>query len=63
MPENMTSAQQEMPLLEMMMARGGPGEPVDSKPVVREKPYMVRIQDRSAVCGVLAVVAPWPGQI
>lgn len=46
-PENVTSAQQEMPLLEMMMARGGPGaEPVEVREV-REKPYMVRIQDRS----------------
>jgi len=46
-PENITSAQQELPLLEMMIARGGPGAgPVQNEPV-REKPYMVRIQDRS----------------
>ncbi|CAJ1432310.1 unnamed protein product, partial [Effrenium voratum] len=45
-PDNILSAQQEMPLLEMMIARGGPGKG-PAKPPPAEKPYFVKIQDRS----------------
>ncbi|CAK9082839.1 Uncharacterized protein SCF082_LOCUS39348 [Durusdinium trenchii] len=46
-PENVASAQQEMPLLEMMIARGGPGAAPEPSRAPREKPHMVRIQDRA----------------
>jgi len=42
------SAQQEMPLLEMMLARGGPGMKMEKEPPVSaEKPFIVKIQDKA----------------
>merc|ERR1712176_1746419 len=46
--ENIDSAQQELPLLEMMMARGGPGAAPPPRRVTEdEKPFVLRIQDKS----------------
>merc|ERR1712083_592959 len=46
--ENISSAEQEMPLLEMMMARGGPGAaPPPRKITEDEKPFILRIQDKA----------------
>merc|ERR1712046_546477 len=45
--ENIWSAQQELPMLEMMMARGGPGAAPPEKPPPAEKPFIVRIQDKA----------------
>merc|ERR1711920_493999 len=45
---NIDSAEQELPLLEMMMARGGPGAAPPPRAVPEnEKPFIVRIQDKS----------------
>jgi hypothetical protein len=42
------SAESELPMLEMMMARGGPGAPPPAKPPPpAEKPWCVRLQDKS----------------
>lgn len=45
--DNIVSAEQELPLLEMMAARGGPGAPPLPAPPVQDKPWMVHIQDKS----------------
>eukprot|EP00929_Paragymnodinium_shiwhaense_P062268 TRINITY_DN31092_c0_g1_i1.p1 TRINITY_DN31092_c0_g1~~TRINITY_DN31092_c0_g1_i1.p1 ORF type:complete len:390 (-),score=128.87 TRINITY_DN31092_c0_g1_i1:144-1313(-) len=45
--DNLASAQQELPLLEMMMARGGPGAPPPARPPPAEKPFIMRIQDKA----------------
>mmetsp|Transcript_122443 Transcript_122443/g.261258 ORF Transcript_122443/g.261258 Transcript_122443/m.261258 type:complete len:256 (-) Transcript_122443:112-879(-) len=46
--EDIASAEQELPLLEMMMARGGPGAgPPPREPPPAEKPFIVRIQDKA----------------
>eukprot|EP00931_Biecheleriopsis_adriatica_P105183 TRINITY_DN79752_c0_g1_i1.p1 TRINITY_DN79752_c0_g1~~TRINITY_DN79752_c0_g1_i1.p1 ORF type:complete len:412 (+),score=122.00 TRINITY_DN79752_c0_g1_i1:99-1238(+) len=46
-PDSITSAEQELPMLEMMMARGGPGKGPKQPPPPAEKPFIVRIQDRA----------------
>jgi len=46
-PDSIYSTEQELPLLEQMMARGGPGKGPKEKPPPPEKPYIVRIQDRA----------------
>merc|ERR1719162_2008141 len=46
--EDVDSAEQELPLLEMMAERGGPGTgPPAPPPDPAEKPFIVRIQDKS----------------
>jgi len=46
--ENSASAAAELPMLEMMMARGGPGVgPPVEQPAPAEKPWVVRINDKS----------------
>jgi immunoglobulin-binding protein 1 len=46
--EDVASAEQELPLLEMMAARGGPGAaPPERPPPSSEKPFIVRIQDKA----------------
>merc|ERR1712083_360076 len=46
--ENISSAEQEMPLLEMMMARGGPGAAPPPRAIPEdEKPFILRIQDKA----------------
>jgi len=46
--ENIASAEQELPLLEMMVARGGPGAgPSCERPAPSEKPFILRIQDKA----------------
>jgi len=45
--ENIWSAQQEVPMLEMMMARGGPGAPPPKKAPPAEKPFIMKIQDKA----------------
>merc|ERR1712113_248055 len=46
--ENIASAEQELPLLEMMMARGGPGAaPPPRRVEENEKPFILRIQDKA----------------
>jgi len=46
--EGLLSAEAEIPMLEMMMARGGPGAgPPARAAEPREKPWCVRIQDKS----------------
>eukprot|EP00927_Polykrikos_kofoidii_P050606 TRINITY_DN4449_c0_g1_i1.p1 TRINITY_DN4449_c0_g1~~TRINITY_DN4449_c0_g1_i1.p1 ORF type:complete len:414 (+),score=109.34 TRINITY_DN4449_c0_g1_i1:60-1244(+) len=46
--DNIGSAQQEIPMLEIMMARGGPGAPPPKKPPAPvEKPFVMRIQDKA----------------
>jgi len=44
--EDIVSAEQELPLLEMMAARGGPGN-APKPPPSTEKPFIVKIQDKS----------------
>lgn len=44
--EDIASAEQELPLLEMMAARGGPGN-APKPPPAAEKPFIVRIQDKA----------------
>mmetsp|Transcript_117734 Transcript_117734/g.327908 ORF Transcript_117734/g.327908 Transcript_117734/m.327908 type:complete len:366 (+) Transcript_117734:222-1319(+) len=45
--DNIGSAEQELPLLEMMLARGGPGAPPPREPApTSEKPFILRIQDK-----------------
>jgi hypothetical protein len=46
--DQVASAEAELPMLEMMMARGGPGAPPPPKPEVpQERPWVVRIQDKA----------------
>mmetsp|Transcript_118188 Transcript_118188/g.294845 ORF Transcript_118188/g.294845 Transcript_118188/m.294845 type:complete len:375 (+) Transcript_118188:55-1179(+) len=45
--EEIASAEQELPLLEMMAARGGPGAPPPQRPPPAEKPFIVKIQDKA----------------
>lgn len=46
--ENIASAEQELPLLEIMMARGGPGAgPQPERRLPAEKPFILRIQDKA----------------
>lgn len=45
--EGIASAQQELPLLEIMAARGGPGAARPERPPTAEKPFIVRIQDKA----------------
>lgn len=44
--ENISSAYQELPLLEMMMARGGPSAKPPKREPPAEKPWVVKIQDK-----------------
>ncbi|CAE8638743.1 unnamed protein product, partial [Polarella glacialis] len=46
-PDQISSTEQELPLLEMMMARGGPGTGPIERPPPAEKPMIVRIQDKA----------------
>lgn len=45
--EDIGSAEQELPLLDMMAARGGPGKGKREPPPAAEKPWVVRIQDKA----------------
>mmetsp|Transcript_32758 Transcript_32758/g.76171 ORF Transcript_32758/g.76171 Transcript_32758/m.76171 type:complete len:352 (-) Transcript_32758:64-1119(-) len=45
--ESIASAEQELPLLEMMIARGGPSAAPPQEPVASEKPFILRIQDKA----------------
>lgn len=47
--DNMLSALQELPMLEMMMARGGlsASAPASSSKLPAEKPFIIRIQDKA----------------
>lgn len=46
--EDVDSAEQELPLLEMMAARGGPGAgPPARQPPSSEKPFIMKIQDKA----------------
>jgi len=46
--DSIASAEQELPLLEMMAARGGPGAPPPRAPLpAAEKPFILRIQDKA----------------
>lgn len=46
--EDISSAEQELPLLEMMAARGGPGGAPPPRPAASsEKPFIVKIQDKA----------------
>ncbi|CAE7645055.1 unnamed protein product [Symbiodinium pilosum] len=46
-PDNVASAEQELPLLEMMVARGGPGQEARKSTRSIRKPACVRIQDKA----------------
>jgi len=45
--EEIASAEQELPLLEMMAARGGPEAPPPERPPPSEKPFILKIQDKA----------------
>jgi len=45
--DNISSAEQELPLLEMMQARGGPGNAPPRELPASEKPFILRIQDKA----------------
>lgn len=45
--DNISLAEQEVPLLEMMAAQGGPGKGPKPRPQPVEKPFIVRIQDKA----------------
>lgn len=45
--DNIASAEQELPLLEIMQARGGPGAPPPRELPASEKPFILRIQDKA----------------
>lgn len=48
--DDISSAQAELPMLEMMIARGGPGaDPVEEPPRNNDKPWVVRLQDKAEV--------------
>eukprot|EP00930_Biecheleria_cincta_P062509 TRINITY_DN47983_c0_g1_i1.p1 TRINITY_DN47983_c0_g1~~TRINITY_DN47983_c0_g1_i1.p1 ORF type:complete len:389 (+),score=99.23 TRINITY_DN47983_c0_g1_i1:91-1167(+) len=46
-PDSISSAEQELPLLEIMIARGGPGKGPRELPPPAEKPFFCKIQDRA----------------
>lgn len=45
--DDISSAEQELPLLEMMAAQGGPGQAKKAPPQPAEKPWIVRLQDKA----------------
>mmetsp|Transcript_5342 Transcript_5342/g.15862 ORF Transcript_5342/g.15862 Transcript_5342/m.15862 type:complete len:377 (-) Transcript_5342:103-1233(-) len=45
--EDIGSAEQELPLLDLMAARGGPGKAPKRPPPSTEKPFIVKIQDKA----------------
>lgn len=52
--ENITCALQELPMLEMMMARGGPGKGPVEKPPQKEKPFIMQIKNKDELMQIYA---------